>query len=84
MYTTLCSQRPAFVKQTQTRLKLLLLLLLFFIIIVIIIVIIKIESAVQGRERVRTLDQSNDPTPHNQPMEGRKGKNRRRQKERAD
>ena len=37
-----------------------------------IIIIIILESAVQGRERVRTLYQSKDPTPHNQPMEGRK------------
>ena len=40
--------------------------------IIIIIIIIKTESAAQGRERVRALYQSEDPTPHNQPMEGRK------------
>ena len=36
------------------------------------IIIIKTVSAVQGRKRVRALYQSEDPTPHNQPMEGRK------------
>ena len=40
--------------------------------IIIIIIIIILESAVQGRVRVRTLYQSKDPTPHDQPMEGRK------------
>ena len=39
---------------------------------IIINIIIKPESAVQGRERVRALYQSEDPTPHNQHMEGRK------------
>ena len=36
-----------------------------------IIIIIKTESVMRGRERVRALYQSEDPTPHNQPMEGR-------------
>ena len=52
-----------------------------------IIIIIKIESAVQGRERVRTLYQCinpKTPTQHNLPMEGRKRENSRRQKERAN
>ena len=40
--------------------------------IIIIIIVIKIESAVQGREAVRALYQSEETTPHNQPMEGRK------------
>ena len=43
-----------------------------YCIIIIIIIIIKTESAVQGRERVRALNQSDDPIPHNQPMEERK------------
>ena len=38
------------------------------------------ESAVQGRERVKSLYQSKTPTPHNRPMEGRKRQNSRRQK----
>ena len=38
-----------------------------------VIIIIKIESAVQGRERVRTLHQSKDPNP-TQPTRGRKKK----------
>ena len=42
------------------------------------------ESAVQGWERVRTLSIRRPPTTHNQPMEGRKRENSRRQKERAD
>ena len=37
----------------------------------------------QGRERVRTLYRSKDPTPHNQPMEGRKKKTVGDNKERA-
>ena len=41
--------------------------------IIIIIIIIKIESVVQGRERVRTLYQSEDPNP-TQPTHGRKKK----------
>ena len=45
-----------------------------------IIIIIKIESAVQGWERVRTLYESEYPTPHNQPLEERKRENSRRQK----
>ena len=48
--------------------------------IIIIIIIIKTESAVQGRERVRALYQTEDPTPHNQPMERRKSENSNRQK----
>ena len=40
----------------------------YCIIIIIIIIITKAESAVQGRERVRAFYQSEDPTPHNQPM----------------
>ena len=52
----------------------------YCIIIIIIIIIIKTESAVQGRERVRALNQSEDPTPHNQRMEERKRENSRRQK----
>ena len=49
-------------------------LILIIIIIFIVVIIIKIESAVQGRERVKTLYQSEDPntTQHNQPTEGRK------------
>ena len=48
------------------------------------IIIIKIESAVQGQERVRILYQSKDPN-RTQPTNGRKKKRiRRRQKERAD
>ena len=38
-----------------------------------IIIIIILESAVQGRERVRTLYQSKDPNP-TQPTHGRKKK----------
>lgn len=52
------------------------------ILIIIIIVISKIEFAVQGRERVRTLDQSGDPNP-TQPTNGRKRENCNRQKERV-
>ena len=37
----------------------------------IIVIIIILESAVQGRERVRTLYQSKDPNP-TQPTHGRK------------
>ena len=40
-------------------------IIIIVIVIVIVIIIIKIESAVQGRERVRTLYQSEDPKPHN-------------------
>ena len=43
------------------------------IIIIFIIIIIILESAVQGRERVRTLYQSKDPNP-TQPTHGRKKK----------
>ena len=39
----------------------------------IIIIIIKIEAAVQGRQRVRTLYQSEHPNP-TQPTHGRKKK----------
>ena len=42
-------------------------------IIIIIIIIIKLESAVQGRQRVRTLYQSEDPN-STQPTHGRKKK----------
>ena len=35
----------------------------------IIIIIIKIESAVQGRERMRTLYQSEDPNPRKEEKE---------------
>ena len=45
----------------------------------IIIIIIETESALEGRERVRELYQSIDPTPHNQSMEGRKRENSNRQ-----
>ena len=38
----------------------------------VIIIIIKTESAVRVRERVRALNESEDPTPHNQPVEERK------------
>ena len=52
--------------------------------IIIIIIIIKIESAVKGRERVRTLYQSEDPN-STQITHGRKKiENSRRQNERAD
>ena len=43
------------------------------IIIIITIIIINMESAVQGRERVRRLYQSKDPNP-TQPTHGRKKK----------
>ena len=42
-------------------------------VVIIIIIIIIMESAVQGRERVRTLYQSKDPNP-TQPTHGRKKK----------
>ena len=49
-----------------------------------VITIIEIESAVQGRERVRTFYQSEDPNP-TKPNHGKtKIENIRRQKERAD
>ena len=41
--------------------------------VIVIIIIIILESAVQGRERVRTLYQSKDPNP-TQPTHGRKKK----------
>ena len=41
------------------------------VVAVLIIIIIKKESAVQGRERVRTPYQSEDPNP-TQPTSGRK------------
>ena len=46
---------------------------LAIIIIIIIIIIIKLESAVQGRERVRTLYQSKHPNP-TEPIDWRKKK----------
>ena len=45
----------------------------FVFVIIIIIIIIILESAVQGRARVRTLYQSKDPNP-TQPTHGRKKK----------
>ena len=47
-----------------------------FVVILFVIIIIILESAVQGRERVRTLDQSKDPNP-TQPTHGRKKKIKR-------
>ena len=44
-----------------------------YVIVIIIIIIIISESAVQGRERVRTLYQSKEPNP-TQPTHGRKKK----------
>ena len=44
----------------------------------------KNESAVQGLEKMRHSINPNTPTPQNQPMEGRKRENSKRQKERAD
>ena len=51
---------------------------------IITIFVIKIEWAVQGWETVRALYPSEESNTHNQPMEGRKRENSRRQKERAN
>ena len=48
-------------------------IVIIIIVIIIIIIIIILESAVQGRERVRTLYQSKDPNP-TEPTHGRKKK----------
>ena len=50
---------------------------------ILVLLELKFESAAKGRERVRTLYQSEDPKPP-QPVEGRKRVNSLKQKDRAD